>query len=202
LPLAALTHIKVRKACCESPLGIGENGHFWCRILQIVHPPGVALSVTHPPFGGLPNPPLMTSTIHAMLIALAMGISGCSIAIADTASGSEAPNVTDLARPAYKACLKNAKGRVEQGPCITQEQTYQDEQLATTYQHLSKAMTAEQRSALEQSQSAWKAFRQVDARLGVALLDPAGLDLSVSDNTILLTIQRRQMLEHLIRLTQ
>jgi hypothetical protein len=36
----------------------------------------------------------------------------------------------------------------------------------------------------------------------VALLDPAGLDLSVSDNSILLTMQRRQMLEHLVSLTQ
>ena len=40
------------------------------------------------------------------------------------------------------------------------------------------------------------------AALGVALLDPAGLDLSVTDNTILLTAQRRQMLEHLISLTR
>ena len=144
----------------------------------------------------------MTPSLNALFIALAFGISGCSTAIADTASGSGMASVNDLVRPAYKACLKNARGRVEQAPCMAEEQAFQDQQLQHAYQILAKAMTAAQRSALEQSQTAWKASTQADTRLGVALLDPAGLDLSVTDNTILLTAQRRQMLEHLISLTR
>ena len=144
----------------------------------------------------------MTSAFKPLLLTLALGLAGCSTAIAQTPGEAATAKLTDLARPAYKTCLKAAKGRAEQSACMKQEQAFQDEQLAQTYQRLSKAMTAEQRGALEQSQSAWKAFTQADARLGVALLDPAGLDLSVSDNSILLTMQRRQMLEHLVSLTQ
>ena len=144
----------------------------------------------------------MTPDFQPILLSLALGLAGCSTAIAETPGEAAAPKLTDLVRPAYRACLKAAKSRAEQSACMAQEQAFQDEQLSQTHQRLSKAMTAEQRRALEQSQSAWKAFTQADARLGVGLLDPAGLDLSVSDNAILLTIQRRQMLEHLVSLTQ
>lgn len=145
----------------------------------------------------------MNTALHSLVIALVLGTTGCSTAIADTATtsgGSDTPKVTTLARPAYQACMKGAKSRVEQAPCMANEQAFQDAQLDKAYERLSQTMTAEQRNALTQSQNAWQAFKQADTRLGVSLLDPAGLDLSVSDNTILLTIQRRQMIEHLIDL--
>ncbi len=146
----------------------------------------------------------MTSFFQTLLVSLAFGMTSCSIAMADNtgANGAAVSEMPQLARADYRACLKDAAGRVEQASCIKQEQAFQDEQMISAYQRLSQTMTEEQRSALDRSQEAWKAFIHADARLGVALLDPAGLDLSVADNAILLTIQRRLMLERLIALTQ
>ncbi|MGB4882783.1 MAG: lysozyme inhibitor LprI family protein [Neisseria sp.] len=144
--------------------------------------------------------PIMTSPLHSLLIVFAVGILSCSTAVAEVPSRSVAPSLTDLHRLAYKTCMNNANSRIEHGSCMADEQAFQNEQLQKSYKDLSKSMNTKQRNTLEKSQAAWEVSTLANAALGIALLDPSGLDLSVTDNTILLIIQRRQMLEHLTNL--
>jgi uncharacterized protein YecT (DUF1311 family) len=133
---------------------------------------------------------------------LVIAAAGCSTAKADAKDTTQVstPGITELRRPAYRACMAKAGGRVEQAPCIAQEQAFQLGQMQRAYEALATTLDTAQKAALAQSQSAWRALQMADSQFGVALLDPLGMDLSVSDNDILLTIQRRQMLEHLLKL--
>lgn len=136
----------------------------------------------------------MTSTLHAIFIALALGIFGCSTAIADTGIASEKTESIELVRPAHRACLKNAGGRIQQAVCTKEEQTYQSQQLEHAYNKLFSLISEDQRLMLEKSQADWKLFVDSELRLSVALLDPMQMDMQVSENEILLTAQRRFML--------
>ena len=127
-----------------------------------------------------------------------------ALAIAATSSASVATETLDpppkfgpLERPSYLACLKQARGRLEQGPCIQTELQWQKAQMNLLYQKLIGQLNTPQRADLSASQAAWEAFMSAETAFAVSFYDPQGgsSDFSVSTNAIRWTVQRRQQLQ-------
>lgn len=136
------------------------------------------------------------------LLALTLGAASCASVATETLQAP--PLIGKLERPSYFQCLHEARGRLEQAPCISNEAKWQREQLDLAYQALLAKLDAKQRAELEKAQAAWEAFLQAENRFSVAVYypQPGSSDLSVSTNEILWVIQRRQQLQRHLDLNE
>lgn len=133
--------------------------------------------------------------LRLVLIILTMGMASCASVATETLD--VAPKLHLLDRPSYLACLKQARGRLEQAPCIRTELEWQKAQLNLLYQKLFAQLNEQQRADLSASQAAWEAFMTAEAAFAVSFYDPRGgsSDFSVDTNAIRWTAQRRQQLQ-------
>ena len=129
------------------------------------------------------------------LIALAISATSCASVATETLDAP--PKLNALERPSYLTCLKQARGRLEQGPCIENELQWQKTQLNLIYQKLLAQLNAQQRADLSASQAAWEAFMTAETAFAVSFYDTQGgsSDFSVDTNAIKWTVQRRQQLQ-------
>ena len=133
--------------------------------------------------------------IRIALLALSLGAVSCATVANETLEAP--PKLAKLERAGYLQCLDNAKGRLEQAPCIQNEKAWQLKQLDLIYQRLATKLNNEQRKDLAKSQDAWKAFMAAETGFAASVYyhQPGSSDFSVPTNEILWIVQRRQQLQ-------